>query len=69
MVIRDIKHRWNYTEAMLMRANILSKAIDQWVARQPSLRPLLLTPEDWKLLDDLRNILRVRLHLYHLFWS
>ncbi|KAF7360904.1 Dimer-Tnp-hAT domain-containing protein [Mycena sanguinolenta] len=32
-------------------------AIGQWVARQPALRPLLLTADDWKLLDNLHKIL------------
>ncbi|KAF7358612.1 Dimer-Tnp-hAT domain-containing protein [Mycena sanguinolenta] len=35
-----------------------SQAIDQWVARQPPLHPLLLTQEDWKLLDELQKILQ-----------
>jgi hypothetical protein len=25
MVIRDVKHRWNYTEAMISRALVLRK--------------------------------------------
>ncbi|KAK6966423.1 eukaryotic translation initiation factor 3 [Favolaschia claudopus] len=29
--VRDVKHRWNYTEAMITRARLLRSALDQWV--------------------------------------
>ncbi|KAF7340416.1 Dimer-Tnp-hAT domain-containing protein [Mycena venus] len=31
MAIRDVKTRWNYTEAMITRGLLLRKAIDQWM--------------------------------------
>ncbi|KAJ6563486.1 hypothetical protein B0H10DRAFT_2239418 [Mycena sp. CBHHK59/15] len=64
MVIRDVKHRWNFTEAMISRGKLLRKAIDQWVLEREELRPLLLTHEQWKLLEALGDILRVRLVAY-----
>ncbi|KAF8181164.1 hypothetical protein K438DRAFT_1725275 [Mycena galopus ATCC 62051] len=60
MVIRDVKTRWNYTEAMITRGLLLRKAIDQWVFEREELRSLLLTPDEWKMLESLGKILTVR---------
>ncbi|KAF8180717.1 hypothetical protein K438DRAFT_2167280 [Mycena galopus ATCC 62051] len=60
MVIRDVKTRWNYTEAMITRGLLLRKAIDQWVFDREELRPLLLTTDEWKMLQSLGKILKVR---------
>ncbi|KAF8152010.1 hypothetical protein K438DRAFT_1623453 [Mycena galopus ATCC 62051] len=60
MVIRDVKTRWNYTEAMITRGLLLRKAIDQWVFDREELRPLLLTTDEWKMLESLGKILTVR---------
>ncbi|KAJ7482522.1 hypothetical protein FB451DRAFT_1441871 [Mycena latifolia] len=57
MVIRDVKHRWNFTEAMISRAKVLRKAIDQWVFEREALRPLLLKDDQWKMLFGLGDIL------------
>ncbi|KAF7328569.1 Dimer-Tnp-hAT domain-containing protein [Mycena venus] len=59
MVIRDVKTRWNYTEAMITRGLLLRKAIDQWVFDREELRPLLLTTDQWKMLESLGKILTV----------
>ncbi|KAF7363114.1 Dimer-Tnp-hAT domain-containing protein [Mycena venus] len=59
MVIRDVKSRWNYTEAMITRGLLLRKAIDQWVFEREELRPLLLTTDEWKMLESLGKILTV----------
>ncbi|KAF7375808.1 Dimer-Tnp-hAT domain-containing protein [Mycena sanguinolenta] len=53
MVVRDVRHRWNYTEAMIERGVMLQKAIDTWVLDRPELRPLWLKAEDWKFLESL----------------
>ncbi|KAJ7649685.1 hypothetical protein FB45DRAFT_1049884 [Roridomyces roridus] len=59
VVIRDVKHRWNYTEAMLKRALILPKAIHRWLIEREELHPLLLKDEDWSMLASLRTMLKL----------
>ncbi|KAF7362862.1 Dimer-Tnp-hAT domain-containing protein [Mycena venus] len=59
MVICDVKHRWNFTEAMISRALVLRKAIQRWVLERDELHPLLLSDEHWKLLEALGGILKV----------
>ncbi|KAJ7827733.1 hypothetical protein B0H13DRAFT_1917484 [Mycena leptocephala] len=59
MVIRDIRHRWNYTEAMIERGLLLRETIDIWVFEKPELRPLSLNDEHWELLDALGGLLKV----------
>ncbi|KAJ7271310.1 hypothetical protein B0H12DRAFT_976998, partial [Mycena haematopus] len=58
MVVRDVRHRWNYTEAMIKRGVMLQKAIDAWVLDRPELRALWLKPEDWKFLESLGKVLK-----------
>ncbi|KAJ7836780.1 hypothetical protein B0H14DRAFT_2362731 [Mycena olivaceomarginata] len=60
MIIRDVKHRWNYTEAMISRALVLRKAIQRWVLERDELHLLVLSDDHWKLLEALREILKVR---------
>ncbi|KAK0430961.1 hypothetical protein EV421DRAFT_1720930 [Armillaria borealis] len=64
MAIRDIITRWNYTHAMIERALILRKAIDNWVFATDELKPLLLTSAQWNMLEKLGSILGVRLYSY-----
>ncbi|KAJ7178861.1 hypothetical protein C8R43DRAFT_871631 [Mycena crocata] len=61
MVIRDVKHRWNYTEAMITRGRMLRKvcAINKWVIDREELRPLLLSSKEWELLEKLGDILQI----------
>ncbi|KAJ6566505.1 hypothetical protein B0H19DRAFT_711354 [Mycena capillaripes] len=59
MVVRDVKHRWKFTEAMISRALLLRKAIDRWVIEREELRPLLLSEDMWKLLEALGGILKI----------
>ncbi|KAJ6464225.1 hypothetical protein DFH09DRAFT_1489009, partial [Mycena vulgaris] len=62
MVIRDVKHRWNFTEAMISHPPILiiaPRAIQRWVLERDELHPLVLSEEHWKLLEALGEILKV----------
>ncbi|KAJ7852503.1 hypothetical protein B0H14DRAFT_2580912 [Mycena olivaceomarginata] len=58
MVIRDVKHRWNFTEAMISRAVVLRKAIKQWVIERDEFHPLLLSDEHWRHWAELSGIFR-----------
>ncbi|KAJ7770292.1 hypothetical protein DFH07DRAFT_711827, partial [Mycena maculata] len=58
MVVRDVRHRWNYTHAMIERGLLLKQAIDSWVLEREELRPLFLKAEDWKLLEMLGRVLK-----------
>ncbi|KAF6743919.1 hypothetical protein DFP72DRAFT_773509, partial [Ephemerocybe angulata] len=60
MVVRDVRTRWNSTHAMIVRALLLRKAIDEWVIRTPEYRHVLLSKEDWKELECLDVIFEVR---------
>ncbi|KDQ63991.1 hypothetical protein JAAARDRAFT_117508, partial [Jaapia argillacea MUCL 33604] len=51
---------WNCTHVMIRHALLLRKAIDRWVIDYEELRPLLLSPEDWKLLEQIADLLKVR---------
>ncbi|KAJ6477255.1 hypothetical protein DFH09DRAFT_1056581 [Mycena vulgaris] len=57
MVVRDVRHRWNYTHAMIRRAELLRKAIDNWVFEQEELRPLCLSNDEWRLLSAVGDLL------------
>ncbi|KAJ6489262.1 hypothetical protein C8R47DRAFT_479101 [Mycena vitilis] len=59
MVVRDVKHRWNYTGAMITRALMLRKAIDKWFFDWEELRPLLLIAKEWDMLKRLGGILEI----------
>ncbi|KAJ7866744.1 hypothetical protein B0H13DRAFT_1544716, partial [Mycena leptocephala] len=58
MVIRDIRHRWNYTEAMISCRLLLREAIDTWVFEKPELQPLSLSDEQWEHLEALGGLLK-----------
>ncbi|KAF8182135.1 hypothetical protein K438DRAFT_1505473, partial [Mycena galopus ATCC 62051] len=58
MVIRDVKHRWNFTEAMISRALLLRRAIHRWTLERDELHPLILSEEQWKLLEALGGLLK-----------
>ncbi|KAF8189446.1 hypothetical protein K438DRAFT_1582721 [Mycena galopus ATCC 62051] len=62
MVVRDVRHRWNYTHAMIERGLLLRKIIDTWVFERDELRPLSLKPEEWKFLKALGALLKVCFH-------
>ncbi|TFY61097.1 hypothetical protein EVJ58_g4726 [Rhodofomes roseus] len=57
MPIRDVKTRWNWTHAMIQRALIMRKAITAWVMDHDKLHHLLLTSDDWYLLEQLESLL------------
>ncbi|CAK5283032.1 unnamed protein product [Mycena citricolor] len=59
MVIRDVRHCWNSTEAMITRGLLLREAIDAWVFERRELRPLLLSNSDWDLLESLGKLLKL----------
>ncbi|KAJ7786783.1 hypothetical protein B0H14DRAFT_2353117 [Mycena olivaceomarginata] len=60
MVVRDSRHRWNYTHAMIERGMLLRRsAIDSWVFDREELRPLALQTEDWNHLEALGGLLKV----------
>ncbi|KAJ7824877.1 hypothetical protein B0H14DRAFT_2369306 [Mycena olivaceomarginata] len=59
MVVRDVRHRWNYTHAMIERGMLLRKAIDSWVFDREELRLLALQTEDWNHLEALGGLLKV----------
>jgi hypothetical protein len=75
MVVRDVATRWNYTHAMIERAILLSKvclisyfpflevtkfqAIDKWVIDRDDLAHLRLTTDDWRILQQVKDILNV----------
>ncbi|KAE9399170.1 hypothetical protein BT96DRAFT_745905, partial [Gymnopus androsaceus JB14] len=57
----DVTTCWNYTHAMIRRAQLLQEAIDEWVfdPSHKDLRELNLSPADWKKLEQLETILNV----------
>ncbi|KAF8888703.1 hypothetical protein CPB84DRAFT_1684105 [Gymnopilus junonius] len=59
MVVRDIRTRWNYTQAMIERALQLRQAINKWVMDTGEMDEILLTQGDWTLLEQLNDILKV----------
>ncbi|KAJ7848513.1 hypothetical protein B0H14DRAFT_2356714 [Mycena olivaceomarginata] len=69
MVVRDVRHRWNYTHAMIERVLFIVRtgtsserarqAIDSWVFDREELRPLALKTEDWNHLEALGGLLKV----------
>ncbi|KZP32764.1 hypothetical protein FIBSPDRAFT_722118 [Athelia psychrophila] len=69
MVIRDVRTRWNYTHAMIKRALILRKAVDDWVFQHETLRPLMLSNSEWTLLEQLASVLEVRAQTKLLYTS
>ncbi|KAJ6575840.1 hypothetical protein B0H10DRAFT_1837573 [Mycena sp. CBHHK59/15] len=71
MVVRDVRHRWNYTHAMiehglLIVSHEVQQAIDTWVFETEELRPLSLDDDHWKLLEALGGLLKV--HSFSVIW-
>ncbi|TEB21055.1 hypothetical protein FA13DRAFT_1642887 [Coprinellus micaceus] len=60
MVVRDVRTRWNYTYEMIRRALMLRKAIDRWTLDRDEYCELMLTADDWKLLEAIAEVLEVR---------
>ncbi|KAJ6537527.1 hypothetical protein DFH09DRAFT_930756 [Mycena vulgaris] len=67
MVVRDVRHRWNYTHATIRRAELLRKAINNWVFEQEELRPLCLSNDEWRLLSAVGDLLKCRAQAHPLF--
>ncbi|KAJ6541398.1 hypothetical protein B0H19DRAFT_958585 [Mycena capillaripes] len=59
MVVRDVRHRWNYTHAMIRCGQLLRKAIDNWVFAHEELRPLCLSNDEWKMIGVVGDLLEV----------
>jgi hypothetical protein len=57
-MIRDVSTRWNSTLLMLDRALALKLYIRHWVDNYPAYRGLLLTEDEWLLLEDILTILQ-----------
>ncbi|KAJ7717896.1 hypothetical protein B0H14DRAFT_3901181 [Mycena olivaceomarginata] len=62
--VRDVKHRWNYTEAMITRARLLRAALDRWVLDHAELQPLFLLEREWTMLEKLGGVTRDRIYLF-----
>jgi hypothetical protein len=59
-LLTDVRTRWNSTYLMLCRALLLRKAIDDWVHHEEQYRETLrMTPEEWKMVEDIIAILKV----------
>ncbi|KAF7333702.1 hypothetical protein MVEN_02326400 [Mycena venus] len=56
--VRDAKHRWNYTEAMIARARLLRVTLDRWVLDHAELQALFLLEKEWATLEKLGDILK-----------
>ncbi|KAJ7303738.1 hypothetical protein DFH08DRAFT_721914 [Mycena albidolilacea] len=63
MIVRDVRHRWNYTHAMIKRALLLKSAINSWVIEREELAPLNLNTTEWEILEKLGNLLEVSVSL------
>ncbi|KAF8181168.1 hypothetical protein K438DRAFT_1841322, partial [Mycena galopus ATCC 62051] len=63
MVIRDVKHPWNFTEAMISRALLLRRAIHRWMLERDERHLLILSEEQWKILGALGVFTRVTLQM------
>ncbi|EIN07765.1 hypothetical protein PUNSTDRAFT_27160, partial [Punctularia strigosozonata HHB-11173 SS5] len=57
MVIRDIRTRWNYTHAMIKRAEMLRESIKHWVFDTEEMQGVTLTDKDWIELKHIGDIL------------
>src|SRR5215212_1617605 len=57
-MIRDVSTRWNFTIQMLDRALVLRNYVRHWVEKYPAYRGLLLTGDEWLLLEDVLMILQ-----------
>ncbi|KAJ7588337.1 hypothetical protein C8J56DRAFT_785995, partial [Mycena floridula] len=57
VVVRDVRTRWNFTYAMIRRAELLREAIQRWIIGIPSMYCLLPSAEDWKSLNQVAQLL------------
>jgi len=65
MMPRDVRTRWNSTYDMLVFAIEHREALESITGKQRmKLRQYELTEEDWKLATKLRDVLKVRFHLF-----
>ncbi|KAF8174449.1 hypothetical protein K438DRAFT_1608769 [Mycena galopus ATCC 62051] len=69
MPVRDVRHRWNYTHAMIKWGLMLRKAIGTWVFERDELQGLTLEPEDWVFLESLGELLEARAFFQFFFGS
>jgi hypothetical protein len=60
MIPRDVSTRWNSTFDLLIFAKQYRKAIDTMVEEHDDLEDLKLSRRDWKVVDELADILEVR---------
>ncbi|KAJ7805465.1 hypothetical protein B0H14DRAFT_3153436, partial [Mycena olivaceomarginata] len=59
MVVHDVRHRWNYTHAVVECALLLKSAINNWVVKREELVSLNLNTTEWELLEKLGNLLEM----------
>jgi hypothetical protein len=60
MIPRDVETRWNYTYEMLDFAYTYRNAYDEVTAnRDMSMRNYELSKEEWKIVKDLADVLKV----------
>ncbi|KAJ7799924.1 hypothetical protein B0H14DRAFT_2901695, partial [Mycena olivaceomarginata] len=64
MPIRDVRHRWNHTHAMIKCGLMLRRAIGTWVFERDELQGLKLEPEDWLFLESLGELLEAGVFFY-----
>lgn len=67
MMPRDVSTRWNSTYDMLDFALGFRSAIDSMTAmRDLDLRKYELSPAEWAIAKELKDVLKVSIHSYHL---
>ena len=55
----DVITRWNSIFNMLQRLVILAQPVDMWFAQHDRESELRLTPEDWRVVGDIIDILGI----------
>lgn len=55
--VNDVKTRWNSTVVMIQRAYRLRSYITQWVLSEPQYWPLMITPDEWAMLEYIMTVL------------
>lgn len=58
-MIRCVPTRWNTVASLVMRAITLRPALDSLVASEDKLRKLILSEDEWTLLEQLEPLLKV----------
>ncbi|CAG7786412.1 unnamed protein product, partial [Allacma fusca] len=59
-LLQDMKVRWNSTLKMLQRCIDLRKALDATMMSDSTLRPLVLSSSDWKIVEAMIDLLKVK---------